>query len=49
MVCPVCRRKTDQTVTPQLVAVDLPVFCRGCKTQTIVNIIHGQCSCSPCP
>lgn len=48
IVCPICKRKTYQKITPRLTAKALPVFCRFCKNQIIVDIAHGQCSRSSC-
>lgn len=48
IVCPICLRKTYQQITPRLTATALPVYCRYCKKQTIVDIANGQCSRSSC-
>jgi hypothetical protein len=45
ILCPVCGNKTDQVVLPSTIAVDLPVFCKRCKQQTLVTIEHGKCQC----
>lgn len=38
LLCPKCRRRTDQKVLPTTAAVDLPVYCKKCKQSTVVNI-----------
>ena len=43
IVCPVCKNKTNQAMHPKTEATNLPLWCRTCKTQTIVNIANGQC------
>ena len=43
LVCPNCRRKTNQAIMADTSAENLPVWCRNCKTQIVVNIDHGQC------
>lgn len=48
IVCPFCRRTTQQVVRSDTRAENLQVFCRGCKAEFVVNIAQGQCSCSPC-
>ena len=48
IVCPRCRRATNQVVRPDTYAERLQVFCRGCKAELIVNIDNGQCFESPC-
>ncbi len=46
--CPVCKAPTTLMVTPKTSGRNIPAYCRKCKTTTLVNIDHGQCSCSPC-
>lgn len=46
--CPVCKGPTTLMVTPQTSGKNIPAYCRRCKTTTLVNIEHGQCSSSPC-
>ena len=46
--CPVCKTPTTLMVTPQTSGKNIPAYCRKCKTTTLVNIEHGQCSSSPC-
>lgn len=48
IVCPFCRRLTQQVVRSDTEARNLQVFCRGCKAEFVVNIENGQCSSSPC-
>lgn len=44
LVCPTCRRnKKLLRISPDTEARRLPVFCRDCKTQHIVDIDRGQC------
>lgn len=44
LVCPNCRRnKRLIQVRPETRAERLVVFCRDCKTETIVDIDKGQC------
>lgn len=45
MRCPYCRYKLGR-VFPQTSASDLPLYCRRCKTEMIVNINQGQCHMS---
>lgn len=43
VTCPVCRRNRRLLrVDPDTVAAELPVFCRDCKTEIILNIERGQ-------
>ena len=43
VTCPVCRRNRRLIrIEPETVATDLPVFCRGCKNEIILNIDRGQ-------
>lgn len=46
--CPVCKAPTTLMVTPKTSGRNIPAYCRKCKTTTLVNIEHGQCSSSPC-
>ena len=43
VVCPICRRKTNQFVRPDTVAQNLQLWCRTCKAKLLVNIDRGQC------
>lgn len=44
LVCPNCRRnKRLIQVQPDTRAERLRVYCRDCKTETIVDIDRGQC------
>ena len=43
LICPVCKRnKHLLRIQPETEAKDLPVYCRDCKTEMIVNIDRGQ-------
>ena len=43
VICPVCRRNHRLLrVDPETVAKDLPIYCRDCKTEIILNIDRGQ-------
>lgn len=46
--CPVCKALTTLKVTRATSGENVIAYCRRCKTETLVNIDHGQCSCSPC-
>lgn len=46
VVCPVCKRKTDQTVRLDTKAENFPLWCRRCKNSFVVNIDLGACSVS---
>lgn len=42
--CPVCRRnKRLHKIDPETTAKRLPVFCRDCKTELLIDINEGQC------
>lgn len=43
IVCPVCRHRTNQHVTPEMVAKHMELWCHRCKTVHLVNIENGQC------
>lgn len=49
IACPVCGKRTDFAVMSNTSGINIPVFCRQCKTRTMVNIDRGQCSRSQCP
>lgn len=38
IVCPVCGRKTQQRVMPDTKAESLPIWCKWCRQQSIVDI-----------
>lgn len=38
IVCPVCGRPTHYRVRPDTVAKRLPVWCKHCRQESIVNI-----------
>ena len=43
VACPVCKRNRRLLrVEPDTAATALPVFCRDCKTEIILNIERGQ-------
>lgn len=43
VTCPVCKRNRRLLrVEPDTVAKALPVFCRDCKTEIVLNIERGQ-------
>ena len=43
VTCPVCRRNRRLIrIEPETVAKELPVFCRDCKSEIILNIERGQ-------
>lgn len=48
MICPRCRVKMMYRVEGDTVAKNLPIFCRQCKLELIVNIDKGQCFESQC-
>lgn len=43
VTCPVCRRNHRLIrVEPETVAIGLPVYCRTCRSEVILNIERGQ-------
>lgn len=43
VTCPICRRNRRLLrITPETSAAALPVYCRDCKTEIVVNIARGQ-------
>lgn len=43
VTCPVCKRNRRLIrIEPETVAQALPVFCRDCKTEIILNIDRGR-------
>ena len=38
LICPVCGKMRVLHLTEKTRATDLPVYCRRCRTETIVNI-----------
>jgi len=43
VTCPVCRRNRHLIrIEPETVAKALPVFCRDCKSEIILDIDRGQ-------
>lgn len=43
IVCPVCKRKTNQHIGSDTKAQNLELWCRTCKAIHLVNIDRGQC------
>lgn len=41
-LCPVCKNKTKTKVRPETEAKNLPVLCRVCKNEFIMNIKNGR-------
>ena len=43
ITCPICRRNHRLLrITDSTVAHDLPVYCRDCKKEIVLNIDRGQ-------
>ena len=43
IVCPVCKRNRHlHRIMPDTEAKNLPVYCKDCKTELILNIARGQ-------
>ena len=43
IACPIClRNKKLQRVPPDMAAQGLPVYCRDCKSEMILDIAKGQ-------
>ncbi|WP_207757993.1 MULTISPECIES: cysteine-rich KTR domain-containing protein [Oscillospiraceae] len=47
-MCPSCRRRKVLQVRPETTAKNLIVYCRDCRTETMVDIEQGQCFESRC-
>ena len=43
LICPACHRRKVIQVRPETVAKNLIVYCRDCRTETMVDIEKGQC------
>ena len=44
LICPVCRRnKHLLRIPPDTIATRLPVYCRDCKSELLIDIDAGQC------
>ena len=43
LMCPSCRRRKVLQVRPETSAKNLIVYCRDCRTETMVDIEKGQC------
>ena len=41
IVCPVCGRRTEQKITPETTAENLPLWCRRCKHETMIVRVRG--------
>ena len=48
LMCPSCRRRKVLQVRPDTTAKNLIVYCRDCRTETMVDIEQGQCFESQC-
>lgn len=48
LMCPSCRRRKVLQLRPDTTAKNLIVFCRDCRTETVVDIEKGQCFESRC-
>jgi len=46
IVCPFCRRKTDQVVLEETSAENLIVYCKWCKRELHVKIENGSACAS---
>ena len=42
IACPVCRQKRLLRIRPDTTAHALPVWCRYCKSEILLNIDRGQ-------
>ena len=42
LMCPSCRRRKVLQVRPETSAKNLIVYCRHCRTETMVDIEQGQ-------
>lgn len=49
LICPFCGNPKVQRVDLKTDALSLPVFCRKCKHEIVIDIRRGQCSRSPSP
>lgn len=43
LLCPSCRRRKVLQVRPETMAKNLIVYCRDCRSETMVDIEKGQC------
>ena len=48
LMCPSCRRRKVLQVRPETSAKNLIVYCRDCRSETMVEIEQGQCIQSRC-
>lgn len=42
VLCPICRHKTRTKIRPDTEARNLPVLCRVCKCETVMDIKGGR-------
>lgn len=49
LVCPFCGNRKVQRVDLRTDARALPVYCRKCGHEILIDIHRGQCSRSPSP
>ncbi len=40
--CPICHNKTRTKIRPDTVAKNLPVMCRICRNETVMDIEKGE-------
>lgn len=48
LLCPSCERQKVLQLRPDTSAKNLIVYCRYCRTETVVDIEQGQCFESQC-
>lgn len=44
LICPVCKAKKIQRILPSSEGRSIPVYCRRCKMQMLIDIDQGQCT-----
>ena len=49
LICPFCGNRKTQRVDLRTEARALPVYCRKCSHEILIDIHRGQCSRSPSP
>lgn len=47
--CPYCSNKKILRISPDTTAVSLPVYCRKCQREILIDVIRGQCFLSQSP